>query len=119
MGTKTVNDYDNEVNVLRMAILKRLSALSLGHGGQRVNIKMSSVDLPISPKVFQRICPIEYQGQEEFKATVSVSDLDDVFGKDWHIFNFPNSTTRKRIIGVILLHYRTKTLLKCADQKDR
>ena len=95
-----------------MAILKRLSASSFGYCGQRVNIKASSVDLPINPQVFHEIFELDYKGENDFKATVRVSDLDKVFGSDWHILNFASSFTRKRILGNVSLHYRKKTLVK-------
>ena len=95
-----------------MAILKHLSSLSLGNGTQRLNITCSSVDLPLSLEVFKNTFPVQYTGQCNFKATLGVSELDIIFGKNWHTFHFPNSNTRKRIIGLVMLHYRKKKITK-------
>ena len=72
------------------------------------NIKSSAIDLPLSQKVFSDHFPVQYQYQDNFKCTVSVSDLNDVFGENWHIYQFPNSITRKRILGMVTLHFRRK-----------
>ena len=93
-----------------MAIFKILSSLSLGYRGKRLNVKINVVDLPLSPKVFKENFPVDYCGEPNFKSTVSVSELNKVFGTDWHLFQFPNSMTRRRILGVVILHYRKKTL---------
>ena len=64
-----------------MAIIKHLSTLSLGNCGQRLNIKSSAVDLPLSSEVFRQKFPVNYAGEVNFKTTLSVSDLDKVFGE--------------------------------------
>ena len=71
-----------------MAILKRLSSLSLGNGVQRLNITCSSVDLPLRLEVFKNTFPVQYTGQCNFKATLGVSELDIFLVKIGILFIF-------------------------------
>ena len=95
-----------------MAILKNLSSLCMGNRGKRCNIKVTSIDLPLSQNVFTDTFPVDYCGEDNFKCTVSVTALNEVFGEHWYIYHFPNSCTRKIIIGLVSLHFRKKTIAK-------
>ena len=100
----------NQLNSLKLAVIKALSSLSFSRQGKYTSIKKNSVDLPISPDVFANKFPVSYTGQESFKTVVAINDLNDVFGENWHVINFKNSTTTKRVIGLINLHYRRKKI---------
>ena len=100
----------NEINSLKLAVIKALSTLSYCKMGKYTSIKNMSVDLPLSPKVFAEKFPIQYNYDENFKAVLAVLDLNSIFGLNWHKVNFNNSTMRKRIIGLIHIHYRKKIL---------
>ena len=98
----------NEINAFKLAVVKSLSSLSHGSRGKYVNIKTCAVDLPLSPKNMKQHFAVQHIGEEPIKFCLPVSAFDGIFGENWHIFHFPNSSTRKRIIGVIELHYRMK-----------
>ena len=98
----------NELQALHFTLMRSLACVSHGIKGNYSNVKYIAVDAPLSQKIFSDVLPTDYKGQDSFKESVSVADLDCVFGQDWHIFNFENSTTHKRIIGNVLLHFRKK-----------
>ena len=68
------------------------------------------MDLPLSKNAFSNYFAVDYQNEESFKKTVPVHELNAVLGNDWHSFDFPNSSTRRRIIRDVELHYRLKTI---------
>ena len=102
-----------------MAISKRLATLSLTKSGKRLNVKNSSVDLPLSNESFKDLFPVCYNGESNFKETVTVRELEALFGTNWHTVHFKNSNTRKRIIGLVMLHYRKKTITQNAMNDSR
>ena len=108
----------NELEAVKFAITRSLASLSHGKRGKYINIKNISLDLPLSPLVFQTFFPVDYSGNDGFKDNLSVDELSTVFGENWHIYNFCNSSTRKRIIGLVLLHFRRKTIKLPADEID-
>ena len=102
-----VNDC-NELNSFKLAIVKALSSLSYSRMGKYTSIKNISVDLPISPRNFKAYFPVEYNYEESFKDVLAITDLNNVFGPNWHEVYFQNSTTRKRVIGLVNIHFRRK-----------
>ena len=77
-----------------------------------MNIKKLSVDLPLSPELLQLFFPLQFNDEKGIKKKVAISELNVAFGKDWHIFHFPESCTRKRVMGLVTLHYREKKFIQ-------
>ena len=73
----------------------------------------------MSQEVFKNFFNLDYDGQDVVKKCVAISELDSVFGRNWHIYIFPKSSTRKRIIGIVLLHYRRKLIEVQAVKANR
>ena len=101
-----------------MAIVRALGCLSHGQKGKYINIKKIVVDLPLSQSIFQSSFPVDYTGEESFKENVHVDQLNTVFGQNWHVYHFPNSSTRNRVIGLVLLHFRKKKFDVWCDSDD-
>ena len=104
----------NEFNAIQVCIRKAISSVPYQRAGKCTSLKTISIDVPCSQKVFlekfaNSVTPIHYCLQENYKCTVSPSDLNAVFGEDWHVFNYHKSSTRHRIIGLIVIHFRNKT----------
>ena len=106
----------NEINSIKFAILKSMSSASQARMGKYRATRNIAVDLPLSQKVFAKMFPINYNGEESFKQVVSIMDLNRVFGENWHILKFKESSTRKRIIGVVAIHYRRKGVVFNVDE---
>ena len=98
----------NEVESIKFLVRCSLSTLSVGFRGQYTNVKFCSVDLPLSIKAFSTFFAVEYNNEDSFKKTVSVDDLNGVLGSNWHSYQFEKSSTRRRVIGHVQLHYRIK-----------
>ena len=84
----------------------------MGSRGQYRTVKNYVIDLPLSQSSFQNYFHLDYNGEISIKMSVPVNHLDRVFGVNWHILQFENSCTRKRIIGLVIMHYRKKTAPK-------
>ena len=98
---------------LRLSVLKIMSKLSFGHKGNFRHMKTVSLDVPLSPETFQsKICDvvdiIDYSGEENFKIDVAPSQLNLVFGDNWSKFQFSSSSTQKRVLGLVTIHFRLK-----------
>ena len=111
---------DNEFKALRMSILKSLSTARFVKGGQSVLTKTLCVDMPCSRNLFVHnfVCSvphIDYSGENSYKCRVMPSDLNNVFGENWHIFQYAKSCTRRRIIGLVSIHFRMKTVKMCQN----
>ena len=105
----------NEFNALRLCILKAISSVPYNTGLKHRNVKSVSVDVPCSQEMFIKkfvsILPrVQYCNEDQYKVTVSASDLSSVFGENWHIFQYSHSSTRCRVIGLIVIHFRKKTM---------
>ena len=104
----------NEFNAVRLCILNAISSVPYSIGGKCSNVKSISIDVPCSQELFiqkfVRAVPLLYLNQENFKATVSASNLNVVFGENWSSFHYRRSSTRRRIIGLIVIHFRKKVL---------
>ena len=109
----------NELEAVKFAIMRSLSSLSHGKGGKYINIKTMSLDMPLSPHTFKTCFPIHDSALDGFKDKFSVDDLSAVFGKNWHIYHFANLVTRKRIIGLVLLHFRRKKIHANRSTNDK
>ena len=106
--------HRNEMNAIRLCLVKAVCATSYQQGFKASNVKKISIDVPCTPTVFRNtigcyVANINYFGQDSYKCTVSPSDLDHVFGRNWHCFIYRGSFTRCRIIGLISIHYRKKS----------
>ena len=99
-----------------MSALKAISSFSFHSRHNVSHTQTVSVDIPCSQQIFVEkfVNPVEsitYSGEDSFKCTVAASDLDVVFGPNWNTYRFRNSKTRKRIFGLLVIHYRKKKLL--------
>ena len=51
---------------------------------------------------------MKYSGEDNYKCTVTATDLEHVFGTNWHSFLYRGSSTRRRIIGLIVIQCQKK-----------
>ena len=100
----------NELAAINFSMRRALSTLSIGVRGKYTNFRVFFVDLPLSPKTFSRFFAEEYNDEKTFKKLVTVDYLNTVFGLNWNLFQFPQSSTRKRVFGNIQLHFREKAM---------
>ena len=112
------NSELNELNSIKICLLRAISCARFSKGGQNVLMQMVSVDMPCSQNVFLRkfVCSVQqimYDGEDSYKCKVMPSHLKYLFGNDWHIFIYTKSSTQRRIIGLISLHFRKKSLKIC------
>ena len=75
----------NEFNAIRLSLMKAISSTPYQKGSRCENVKTISIDVPCAPNVFMenfvsKCALINYDGQDNFKCTVSASDLQNVFG---------------------------------------
>lgn len=108
---------NNEINAIRLCLIKAISSTPYHKGFRSSNVKKINIDLPCTPNVFienfvGNVPLIKYCGQNNYKCTVTASDLDKVFGRDWSSFIYKRSSARQRIIGLIIIHYRSKQVAK-------
>ena len=89
----------------------------MGSRGQYKSSKIYFIDLPFSQRNFRKYFCIQYNGEISVKMSMAVSDMDNLFGENWHIVEFKNSSTRKRIIGLVIVHYRKKSIPKAMKMK--
>ena len=110
----------NEINSIKLAILKSLYSGCHARFGKYTSIKTVGVDLPLSPKVFIDQFPLAYNGENSIRAVMLISELSKIFGKNWHTVRYSKSSTRKRVFGVIKIHYRKKKIaLNTQERNDR
>ena len=95
---------------LKYSVRRSLSTLSVGFRGKYSNVRHFCVDVPLSPNTFCRLFADEYRDEENFKKMLTVEQLSAVLGLNWHLFQFQQSNTRKRVIGDVQLHFRKKTV---------
>ena len=115
----------NDINAIRLSLVKAISATPYQKGSKCENIKNVAIDVPCAPNIFvQNFVSkgpfFNYAGEENYKCTVSPSDLQKVFGKDWDTFVYQGSNTIGRIIGLIVVHYRRKEIpisFNCNDAR--
>ena len=115
-SVKLVSAEYNEVSSLKYAVQRALSTLSFGYKGNFKNVKFFVVDVPLSPETFSRLFAEEYSGDDNFKKTIQVDTLNSILGNNWNCFQFPNSATRRRVLGNVDLHFRTKQLVTFEEQ---
>ena len=72
----------NELASLKFAIKRALSTLSIGIRGKYRNVRLFSVDLPLSQKTFVTYFAKEYKSERNFKKIVTVESLNTVFGRN-------------------------------------
>ena len=104
---------ENELNAIKMSVMKAISYIVVDTSGKVGSTKSITVDIPCSKSLFvnQFVCSVPdimYCGQDSYKCEVSASDLSYVFGQNWHICHYSNSLTRRRLYGLVLLHFRKK-----------
>ena len=113
MLSQEVLSNNNEINAILLCLRKAISSTPYHKGYRSSNVKKINIDLPCTPTVFiqkfvTNVPLIKYSGESNYKCTVTASDLDIVFGTDWSSFRYRESSTRHQIIGLIIIHYRTK-----------
>ena len=91
--------------------------------GKFGHIKSITVDIPCSRNMFVEkfVCNlkfVEYSGEDNFKCTVAPSDLRAVFGDNWDWFIYSKSTTRRRVLGLVKLHFQKKSVTFCTQDTD-
>ena len=101
------------MNAIQLCLSKAISSSPYQKGSRCENIKSLSIDVPCSPSVFKHnfvsnVPLLDYSGQDNYKCTVSPSDLENVLGKDWDTFIYRGSNTMHRILGLIIIHYMKK-----------
>ena len=114
----------NQFNAIQLCLRKAISSVPYQRAGKCASVKSISIDVPCSQKVFidrfaSPVMSMCYSLEENYKCTLSPSDLNPVFGANWHIFQYVKSCTTRRIIGLIVLHFRKKTASICRFQSDR
>ena len=58
-----------------------------------------------------------YNTTEKYQLRCQWQYLDNLFGENWHVVEFMNSSTSKRIIGLVIVHYRKKSIPKAMKMK--
>ena len=110
---------NNELNSIKMSVIKALSTCGYRTKGSYSNVRNVSVDVPCSKQTFElefvnKLKGIQYAGEDNFKCLLAPSDLNDVFGDGWNVVKYKNCHTHRRILGSILLHFRRKEFLLSA-----
>ena len=82
-------------------------------------MKNMCVDLPLSQDYFAAHFPVQYNYEHSVKKDVSVCQLEPIFGKNWHSFHFEKSSTTRRIIGLVHIHFRKKFARKHQYYRNR
>ena len=105
----------NEFNAIRLCIVKAIASSSYQKNGKCLHTKRVVVDMPCSDLLFRekflsKIPNIALLLDSTVKFTVTPSDLEIVFGEKWNTFNYKDSSTQRRIIGLIQIHFRKKTV---------
>ena len=108
---------DHEVTAIKYSVIRILSSLSTGSKGQHRSMKYVSVDLPLSREAFKKYFLHDDKGELSVKKVVELSHLDQAFGRQWNVVNFKDSSTRKRVFGLVLMHFRLKSLTKLVAHK--
>ena len=108
-STRANYSEPNDIASIKFTIGKCLSRISAGRKDKRRTVKYSEIDLPLSVESLEKYFPIEYNGQTSVRKEVAISELDLAFGRNWHVMKFPNSTTQKKVIGLVTLHYGNKS----------
>ena len=105
----------NEFNAIRLCVFKAIGATSYAKADKRSNIKTVSVDMPCSQLLFRnqfvsKLTDICYFDDNSFKFSVTPSELNVIFGDNWHTYHYRHSSTQRRIIGLMQIHFRQKTI---------
>ena len=108
-------DFCNELEALKCQLINRMTSGGVKKGSTSVCYKRKAVDLPVTPQVFKKFFLSLFPGNvqrrtksKQIKTEVSSDSLAEVFGKNWQIFRFPNSSTQIKVIGNVVLLYRMK-----------
>ena len=112
----------NEYNAIKLSILKAIGSNSYQKCGKYSNIKSVSVDMPCSQDLFKKtflsnISDMNYVDERSIKYSVTPSDLNGIFGHNWQTFQYKNSSTQRRIIGLVHIHFREKSIPQKNAQK--
>ena len=107
----------NEISSVKFAIIKALKRNTYSCNSKTGYLKTICVDLPLSQDTFDhffnKLIPQTNHNERQtttIKCKVSINDLKTVLGRNWYIYNVPNSSIRQRILGLIQVNYRTKEL---------
>ena len=99
-----------------MTVVKAISSFGYTRRGTVSHVKTVCVDLPCSQSTFieyfvNKMGGLEYLNGSNVRFSVAPSDLNQVFSSDWNLFVYRNCQTRRRILGLISLHYRRKNFV--------
>ena len=90
--------------------------------GSKGFVKYITVDVPLSCKTFNKyfgmyLTPAHNYARSGCKLLMTVNQMSNIFGSNWHIFAQKNTTTHQRIIGDVTIHHRQKysTLFDSTD----
>ena len=104
-----------------MTVLRSVSSFGYTQWGTVSHVKYICVDIPCSQETFiehfaDNIEGLDYVYETNAKFTVAPSNLNAVFCVDWNSFQYKNTHTRHRVMGMIILHYmcRKKIFIQCA-----
>ena len=107
--------FCNELQSLKYEIKKRLCSFGLRNYGGSICLTRKHIDLPLSVGVFQKNFSSLFpdwktlgRHRKRLRSEISVENLTKIFGKDWNLQKFHNSSTQVKIIGTVVLLYRQK-----------
>ena len=108
-------ENNNEISSLRFAILRALKNNISSSNCKLGYVKTLAIDLPFSQDNFNNFFkkfvpekkPIEC-GKILLK--LSVNQMKIILGKNWFVYNHPNSSTRQRVLGFVQINYREKKI---------
>ena len=100
---------------MKLCLKKAISSVPYKKGAKCGHVKSVSIDMPCSQNLFldtfvSNVESIKYSGESKYKCFVSVCDLKDVFRENWHTFTYQRSQTHHRVIGLIQINFRQKTM---------
>ena len=115
---------NNDINAIRLCLVKATASTGCRKHGTSSSVKTVTIDLPCSRNVFtehfvSKVELIKYCGEDNYKCTVTASNLNEVFGENWDSFIYSGTGTKRRIIGLIVLHNRLKALANVANGVSR
>ena len=78
--------------------------------GRRGFTQFMIVDVPVNERTFEKYFGIYVDIGKIFeksgcKISLTIQQLSNIFGKNWHIFVRKNTTTHQRVIGDVSIHY--------------
>ena len=99
-------EKNNKINALKFLVFKALKRSSYTSNSKIGYMKTIGVELPLSQDIFnkffkQTIPKIGKIESDSVNLKVSVNELKNILGENWHIYNHANSSTRQRVLRLI------------------